>query len=575
MECHKKGTYDILNWIAENYVVLAICLIFHGENAERGPQMADKKLFSSKKHNRTKVAIKGRKSAPKPFRVVATDTTNEAGGKAYSFSAKHGLAQYVATGCLGSTYYATGQEQLAKIIELGAKVGIPFLAKCAVYGREKAFMKDTPALLMAMISSRVTNSEDREIFAKAFRTVIDNGKMLRNFVQMIRSGELGRSSFGSQPKALINEWLTNASDKQIVRASIGNDPSLCDIIKMTHPKPSNKGREALFGHIIGKNVNLSKLPEILQNFEAFKQGETEEVPEVPWEMLTSQNLGKQQWEAIGRKMGWQALRMNLETLQRHEVFENSKMVSFVAKKLADAEEIEKARVFPYQLLMAYIASTNVPDSIHKALEDALEVATENVPKFEGNVVVCPDVSGSMHSPVTGNRGTATTAVQCIDVAALVSACVLRKNPSARVIPFSDHVVSARINPRDTVMTNADKLRDLPSGGTNCSAPLVLLNKEKESPDLIIYVSDNQSWVDFTERMGSGGMREFKKIRDRNPRSKVVAIDLQPYGSTQFSESDSVMNIGGFSDHVFELINEFNQGHLTGDHWVKVIEEVEL
>ena len=537
--------------------------------------MADKNLFSTKNRNQ-KVAPKSKKGAPRnPFRVVKTDTMNEAGGKAYSFSDKHGLAQYVATGCLGSTYYAGGQEQLEKIMEFGSKVEVSFLAKCAVYGREKAFMKDTPALLLAMIASRATSLEERDIFAKAFRTVIDNGKMLRNFVQMIRSGKLGRSSFGSQPKHLINEWLVNASDKQIVRASIGNDPSLADIIKMTHPKAENEKQAALFGHIIGKNVNLRKLPEVLQNFEAFKHGESEEVPDVPWEMLTAEKLGKKQWEAIGRKMGWHALRMNLETLQRHEVFESSKMVSFVAEKLADADEIEKARVFPYQLLMAYVASTNVPDRIHKALEDALEIATENVPEFEGKVVVCPDVSGSMHSPVTGSRGSATTAVQCIDVAALVSACVLRKNPSARVLPFSDNVVSARINPRDTVMTNAEKLRRLPSGGTNCSAPLCLLNKEKESPDLIIYVSDNESWADFSTGIGSSGMSQFKKIRDRNQRSRVVAIDLQPYSSTQFKESDSVMNIGGFSDHVFELINEFNQGHLSGEHWVKVIEGVEL
>jgi 60 kDa SS-A/Ro ribonucleoprotein len=48
----------------------------------------------------------------------------------------------------------------------------------------------------------------------------------------------------------------------------------------------------------------------------------------------------------------------------------------------------------------------------------MELAVANVPSIAGEVVVCPDVSGSMKSPVTGRRAGSTTSVQCIDVAAL-------------------------------------------------------------------------------------------------------------------------------------------------------------
>ncbi len=41
--------------------------------------------------------------------------------------------------------------------------------------------------------------------------------------------------------------------------------------------------------------------------------------------------------------------------------------------------------------------------VRQALEDAMEIATANVPRIEGQVYVCPDVSGSMQSPVTGQR----------------------------------------------------------------------------------------------------------------------------------------------------------------------------
>ncbi len=120
----------------------------------------------------------------------------------------------------------------------------------------------------------------------------------------------------------------------------------------------------------------------------------------------------------------------------------------------------------------------MPPTIREALQDAMEIAIQNVPRIEGKVYVCPDVSGSMHSPVTGVRKGATTAVRCIDVAALVAAAVLRKNPQAEVIPFESDVVRVNLNPRDSVMTNAQRLASLPCGGTNCSAPLRHLNDRK-------------------------------------------------------------------------------------------------
>ena len=81
------------------------------------------------------------------------------------------------------------------------------------------------------------------------------------------------------------------------------------------------------------------------------------------------------------------------------------------------------------------AGAKVPAVVREALQDAMEIALENVPAFGGRVVVCPDVSGSMASPVTGTRRGATSAVRCIDVAALVAAAVLRTNRDALVLPF--------------------------------------------------------------------------------------------------------------------------------------------
>ncbi|MGH7440793.1 MAG: RNA-binding protein [Polyangiaceae bacterium] len=512
------------------------------------------------------------------------NTNNEAGGRAYTFSPEHALAQYAVTGTMHNTFYATADEQLGTILSLVEKVSPEFVAKTAVYCRERGFMKDVPALLVAYLAKK-----DVGLMKAVFPRIVDNGKMLRNFVQIVRSGVTGRKSFGTAPKRAAQAWFASRSPETVFRNALGAQPSMADVIKLVRPAPKTGDgqkdavREALYGYLIGKTIDADQLPPVVKTFEAFKK-DGGEVPDVPFEMLTALELTKDHWTAIAKRMTWTQTRMNLNTLLRKGVFEDEAMVALVAERLRSPEAIRRARAFPYQLLAAFrAAGAEMPGTIRDALQDALEIATENVPSIPGKTYVCPDVSGSMQSAVTGHRGSATSAVRCVDVAGLVSASLLRRNSSAEVIPFSDDVVKMPhpINPRDSVMTNAHFLASLPSGGTACSAPLRHLNERAARGDLVVYVSDNQSWADFARKGAAAHTRgtimaeEWERFRARNPQARLVLIDLQPYGSTQVAERDDVLNVGGFSDAVFEIVSLFAKGELGSSHFVGAIESVKL
>jgi 60 kDa SS-A/Ro ribonucleoprotein len=506
------------------------------------------------------------------------DTLNNAGGLAFKLSPKQALAQYAATGCFNRTFYVDGAEQLDKVLALASELDAEFIAKTAVFAREHGHMKDMPALLTAVLSVK-----DKALFELVFPRVIDNGKMLRNFVQIMRSGVVGRKSLGSLPKRMVREWFETRDAERVFRQSVGQSPSIADILKMVHPKPADAEREALYGYFIGREIDADKLPEIVKAFERYKGGDTAEVPDVPFQMLTSLSLGAKEWTAIARKAPWQMTRMNLNTFQRHGVFADREMVDVIAERLRDRGAIRRARVFPYQLLSAYRAAeanTGIPREITEALQDAMEIATGNVPKIAGKVWIFPDISGSMHSPVTGYRAGATSKVRCIDVAALFAAAILRVNPTAEVIPFEGKVVNVRLNPRDSIMTNAAKLSSLPAGGTNCSAPLRELNRRKAAGDVIIYVSDNESWIDSPTYGRFGGsstatMKEWNEFKSRNGEAKLVCIDIQPNDHTQAKERRDILNVGGFSDQVFELVSSFAKGGMDDGHWVGVIEGIEV
>jgi 60 kDa SS-A/Ro ribonucleoprotein len=399
----------------------------------------------------------------------------------------------------------------------------------------------------------------------------------------MRSGAVGRKSLGTAPKRLVREWLDARDPETLFKASVGQDPSLADIVKMVHPRPKNAAQAALFGYFIDRTKQAGELPELVHAFETFKKDRSGEVPDVPFQMLTALQLGTPEWTAIASRAPWQMTRMNLNTFARHGVFNDPAMTQLIAERLRDPMKIAKSHVFPYQLMVAYMAAAgnkNIPAEVANALQDAMEIATGNVPEFPGKVYVFPDISGSMHAPVTGYRQGSSSAVRCVDIAALVAATVLRKNPRAEVIPFESNVVEVRLNPRDSVMTNAQKLSNLPCGGTNCSAPLEYLNQRRAEGNLVIYVSDYESWVD-SPRYGSFGgsatatMKEWSNFRQRNPGARMVCIDIQPYGTVQAKERPDILNIGGFSDQVFALVAEFANGNLNANHWIGEIENIEL
>lgn len=498
------------------------------------------------------------------------DTLNREFAPAYAYGPEHKLAQLAATGTLADNFYGAAETQLAEVLEAARACDSYFVAQAAIYARQSGAMKDMPALLAAYLTVA-----DPDLAVPVFNRVIDNGRMLRNFVQIMRSGQVGRTSLGSRPKRLVQRWLEQASMPQLMAAATGKDPSLADIVRMVHPKPADAARRAFYGWLIGRPYDVAALPAEIAAFEAWKADRSLPLPPVPFEWLTAFPLTAENWAVLSTRIGWQALRMNLNTLARNGAFDVAGVTDAVATRLGDRDAIAKVRPMPYQLMVALgQAGEGVPLKVQAALEDALEQSLVRVPVMPGRVVVCPDVSGSMSSPATGYRKGASSKVRCIDVAALVAAAMLRTNRDTRVLPFEQAVVKLKLDAKARVAVNAAKLAAVGGGGTNVSAPLALLNAERAQVDLVVIVSDNESWVDATRGGATATMREWERLKSRNPGVKLVCVDIQPYGTSQAPQGGAdILNVGGFSDAVFDTIARFVSGE-TRD-WVSIVKKMEV
>lgn len=534
--------------------------------------MANKTLFSSLKSILPRATVR-----------------NEAGGPAYALEPKHALAQFAATGCFNGTFYADADTQLDTLKTLIDQVNDNvYLAKLAVYSRERAYLKDMPTALVATLAAR-----DPTLFHQVFDRVVDNGRVLRTLFQMIRSGQFGKKSLSSSLQRAFQRWLNSASPEKLLSASIGHDPSLRDILRMARPTPPDNGRRALFGWLTDKEqpkwapATESDLPEQVRLLVAFRAAETAErqvallrgdegrpALRARWDLLADTAKGPRVWSAIAKSMGPQALRMNLNTLQRHGVLEDVEMIRYVADRLADENEIRRSRQFPYQYFAAYLnVSNEIPHAIKASLHKAAEIACGNVPELPGPVVIGLDVSGSMQSAVTGFRGRgATSKMRCVDAAALVAAAILRRNPDSIVIPFDTQAFDVKVDPSDSILSLSERLAKHGGGGTDCSLPLQMANAKyaKRKFAGVVLVSDNESWI-YQGRPFQGGlhgatgvMTEWRQFVRNQVKlqggdiagPKLICIDLQPCQTTQAPERSDILNIGGFSDAVFEVIAAF-------------------
>ena len=145
--------------------------------------------------------------------------------------------------------------------------------------------------------------------------------------------------------------------------------------------------------------------------------------------LSRKGLGE-----IAKKLAWQTTRMNLNTSPGTACLKRA-VVKPDCGAFARFVRIRRARVFPYQLMTAH---QNCDEAVRRRCGTLCRT------RWSGDrqraVDRRPDrgLSGRLgfdDGPGYGSPSGATTKVRCVDVAALVAASVLRKDPIGDVLPF--------------------------------------------------------------------------------------------------------------------------------------------
>ena len=219
-----------------------------------------------------------------------------------------------------------------------------------------------------------------------------------------------------------------------------------DVIETTHPTPKDMRQSDLFKFIVDERHHNDGKPEqapwIAQDDEWFAlphdlRRARLRVNGLPnwwtWERLAGWlpgGMDAEAWSYAIGNMGVMALIRNLRNFDQARIDE--KTIDEVIEKITDAEEVEKSRIFPYQVWTAYREAPS--DNWRRALGKTLGLATANTPDLGPGTLVLIDTSGSMGGALSGR-----STVRRAEVAAVMATALAHKS-AADIVLFASQAV---------------------------------------------------------------------------------------------------------------------------------------
>ena len=480
----------------------------------------------------------------------ASLTVNYAGGDAYRQNSKMKLASLLLTSFAQDQFYRKAKDTFKDLETMIANVDPEFAAKAGIYARTKFGMRSITHVLAAALAPHLSGQPWAKDF---YRKVIYRPDDMLEIVACYYGR--GNKSLPNAMKKGFAQAFDQFDSYQLAKYRGENrEVKLIDIVNLIHPTPTETNEKALKQLVEGtlRSVDTweSKLTQAGQ--EAKNDLELADKKADAWEKLIA-----------GKKLGYFALLRNL----RNIAIQAPEQLPKVYDLLTNKKLINKSLIMPFRYLSAIDAvngieitgrpfyrligklglsqrdanafSVKAGDQLIEALETAMEISLENVPRFDGRTLVVLDDSGSMTWSRNGDTKTP------IRIGAIF-ASVLYKTNRADLMRFSDNASYIQPSRRDPAMSIAQRLiKSAVSGGTNFHA---IFKQAKAAYDRIIILSDMQGWIG-----GNTPNNAFQHYKSRTGADPFIySFDLQGYGSLQFPE-DKVFCLAGFSEKVFDIM----------------------
>ena len=484
---------------------------------------------------------------------IKYNTKNYEGAPAVKMSLINKLNQFCMTATLSNTFYVSQPDLVGYAFALfegilDSGINPKDIADAIINGRNNGYMRTVNIVGLTVLSIL----PNKQYFKYAFPLVIKTGNDLEDFINIAKKyrGGLGRSI-----KTTVNKWIdTYIKSLYLV---VKYRKQLANVIRLTRPKTDSPVYDFIMKSIKHK-VNIDTALENYDYLNAFeyiknmiKHKNWDEVLKTlnnydisPVQLLGQVNPPNNVWVELSKNMGTMMFLKYLNKLDREKVFNTNTGLEILKNKI-NTKSLIKNKVFPFRLYIAYINLTN--NKVKNYLADVLDdyVKIYNWDKWDKNIVIAPDISGSMISSI----GKVTPAV----IAGMFSGILYKGIETSILLPWDTAVCVDKVLPRkDSVISHIKSISEAYGGGTFMEAPVEEMLKKNIKADIAIFITDSEEW-------GSGWLNSWIEYKKKNQNAKAVLLRVDPYDTQPFSddiaEKYGIYQVFGWNDNVLKWIEE--------------------
>jgi hypothetical protein len=465
-------------------------------------------------------------------------TLNKEHAPAFKPSEKTELVLRAAT-TMGQSdkFYETAADSDMRFVELIQKIAgsdPEFALKLAWYTRKNFYLRTPATVLLAEIARTGCTANVPNASKYVAETISRVDDMTELIAYCMKANERDRIKKSKIPM-VIKRGVAKAFNKfdayqfaKYTKPGMYVTPK--DVMFLTHPK--SEGREQMRMHL---DIIQGTLP----------------VPET-WETYISVNGStKEAWSYILDKMGYMGIVRNLRNMIQKGVNEND-----IVDLLTDKNRVRRSKMFPYQFYSAYRAIEEMQGAgkIMGGLSVAMDISAENFPMLDGLTAIFCDNSGSMRDSIHPR-----SSIRHNDIANVFGAMLSARSHASLTCAFGSDVVLANVNPRDSILTNAQKIAKAGAraGGATYTGRCIQYLKDA-NVDRIVFFTDQQG---YGEPSCYDALKDYRKNVEADP--YVFTFDLAHYGTTQFPEREPRhATVGGWSDTILKFIPLFESDRKT-------------
>lgn len=414
-------------------------------------------------------------------------------------------------------FYESGVSAADRIRDLVTKCKREDVAALAIEARSSMNLRHVPLLLVRELA-RV--SDGTSLVKDTLEAVIQRPDEIMEFLSIYWKD--GRTPIARQVLRGLERTYAKFNEYRFAKYNRDTAIKLRDVMFLTHPNPRKACR--LDDVLTAEREALHK--RIADN--ELKTPDTWEVA-----LSTGQNK-KETFERLitEKKLGYMALLRNLRNME--EVSCDRALVS---------EALIAGAPFSRALPFRFIAAARAVPRYEQFLDQAMQLAANNLPTLEGGTVLLIDVSGSMDDKLSTKSD-----MTRLDAACGLAILVRELCNDVAVYTFSNNMVEV---PARRGMALRDAIaKSQQHGGTNLGAAVKVLTGFQTQARLIV-ITDEQSHDSVPNPPGRGYMI--------NVASYQHGVGYGPW-----------VHVDGFSESVLSFVVEYEKEHNAENGGGKVL-----